>query len=109
MTFYSKDECSALAEIAPIAKHDKDKSLRKTAIDNLKKMSQTRSHFFPDSILLEPPTLYPSSSSHPQKTQTVGTARAATAKSPKADFLQKHSNLVCSANLGVNNTILVFN
>lgn len=41
--------------------------------------------------------------------QTLGAACAATAKSPKTDSLQKHSNLVCTANLGVNNTILVFN
>ncbi len=55
------------------------------------------SHIVP--IFLFPPT----------ESQTLGTVHATTAKSPKADFLQKHSNLVCAANLGVNNTILVFN
>lgn len=67
------------------------------------------SRFFSDSILFEPPTLCPSPHSHPQKTQILGTALGTTAKSPKTDFLQKHSNLVCTTNFGVNNTILVFN
>ena len=55
------------------------------------------SHIVP--IFLLPPT----------ETQTVGTVPGTTAKSPKTDFLHKHSNLVCTTNLGVNNTILVFN
>lgn len=62
------------------------------------------SHYFLLAFHIVPIFFFP-----PTEAQTLGTAYATTAKSPKTDFLQKHSNLVCTANLGVNNTILVFN
>lgn len=44
----------------------------------------------------------------PTEVQTLGTTHAATAKAPKADFLQKQCNLTWAANLGVKNMILLF-